>query len=45
MYINQLLQYLLWPVFIIVSWIIIKAALNYYEKKFPEGEQKSEKSS
>jgi len=35
MYIASILQYLIWPVFIIVSWLIIKAALAYYEKKFP----------
>jgi len=35
MYIIAILQYLIWPVFIIVSWLIIKAGLSYYEKKFP----------
>lgn len=35
MYITAILQYLIWPVFIIVSWMIIKAGLSYYEKKFP----------
>jgi hypothetical protein len=35
MYLSAILQYLIWPAFIIVSWLIIKAALSYYEKKFP----------
>jgi hypothetical protein len=35
MYITGILQYLIWPVFIVVSWFIIKAALALYEKKFP----------
>jgi hypothetical protein len=40
MYINGIIQYLIWPVFIIVCWFIIKAGLKIYEKKFPvkEGE-------
>jgi hypothetical protein len=36
MYINQLIVYLVWPVFIIVSWFIIRAVVMLYEKKFPE---------
>jgi hypothetical protein len=36
MYINQMLTYLVWPVFIIASWIIIRALVVLYEKKFPE---------
>jgi hypothetical protein len=35
MYISGILDYLLWPAFIIVSWFVIKAGLNYYEMKFP----------
>jgi hypothetical protein len=35
MYIAGILQYLIWPVFIIITWFVIKAALNYYEKNFP----------
>jgi hypothetical protein len=35
MYITGILQYLIWPAFIIASWFIIKAGLEYYEKKFP----------
>lgn len=34
MYITGLLQYLIWPAFIIISWFIIKAGVSYYEKKF-----------
>jgi hypothetical protein len=40
MYIKEILTYLVWPVFILVSWIIIKSALILYEKKF--GEVKAE---
>jgi len=41
MYITGILQYLIWPVFIIVSWLIIKAGLAYYEKKYPVKEDKN----
>jgi hypothetical protein len=36
MYISGIIQYLIWPVFIIASWFIISAGLKIYEKKFPE---------
>jgi hypothetical protein len=36
MYLKEILQYLIWPVFIILSWVIITFALSVYEKKFPE---------
>jgi hypothetical protein len=36
MYISEILEYLIWPAFIIASWLIIKFALAAYEKKFPE---------
>jgi hypothetical protein len=35
MYITGILQYLIWPAFILISWFIIKAGLSYYEKKYP----------
>jgi hypothetical protein len=35
MYLSGILNYLIWPAFIIVSWFIIKAGLKLYEKKFP----------
>lgn len=35
MYTGEILQYLIWPAFIIVNWFIIRAALKYYEKRFP----------
>ncbi len=38
MYLSELLYYFLWPAFIIVTWFIIKAGLNYYEKRFPAKE-------
>jgi hypothetical protein len=38
MYINEVLQYLIWPGFIVLSWGAIKFALSVYEKKFPEKE-------
>ncbi len=42
MYIPALIQYLLWPAFIIIAWFIIKASLSYYEKKFPFRDQPAE---
>lgn len=42
MYIEQILQYLIWPVFIVISWVTIKFALSRYEKKFPEREEPNE---
>jgi hypothetical protein len=42
MYINQILTYLVWPVFILVSWHIIKSAVVLYNKKFPVTEAKAE---
>ncbi|MBS1231372.1 MAG: hypothetical protein H6R35_210 [Bacteroidetes bacterium] len=35
MYIKGIIDYLIWPAFIIVCWFIIKAGLTYYEKRFP----------
>jgi len=35
MYISQILQYLIWPAFILLSWYAVKYALTAYEKKFP----------
>lgn len=35
MYISEILQYLIWPAFIIISWFIIKTGLKLYEKRFP----------
>ncbi len=35
MYITQILTYLVWPVFILASWIIIKSAVVLYEKRNP----------
>jgi hypothetical protein len=35
MYITGILQYLIWPGFILLSWFIIRLALSAYEKKFP----------
>jgi hypothetical protein len=42
MYINQILTYLVWPVFILVSWLIIKAAVVLYNKKFAVKEAETE---
>jgi uncharacterized membrane protein YGL010W len=44
MYIPQILQYLIWPAFIIISWVVIKIGLSYYEKKFPAENKITEKS-
>jgi len=38
MYISEILEYLIWPGIILVSWFAIKIALSFYEKKFPEKE-------
>lgn len=35
MYLDQLVIYLTWPAFIVISWIIIKSALILYERKYP----------
>jgi hypothetical protein len=34
MYITQILEYLIWPAFILLSWFTVKFALSVYEKKF-----------
>jgi len=36
MYIGGIIQYLIWPAFILLSWFAIRLALSIYEKKFPE---------
>lgn len=36
MYITEILEYLIWPAFIVLCWFAIKFALSYYESKFPE---------
>jgi hypothetical protein len=38
MYLSEILEYLIWPGFILLSWFAIKFALFLYEKKFPEKE-------
>jgi hypothetical protein len=42
MYISEILQYLIWPGFIILCWFVIKFALSAYEKKFPGKEETTE---
>jgi hypothetical protein len=39
MYIGAILEYLIWPGFIFVSWLVIKFSLAAYEKKFPVKEE------
>lgn len=39
MYISGIIKYLIWPLFIFVAWLIIRAGLKYYESKFPENDQ------
>lgn len=39
MYIKEILEYLVWPAFILISWQIIKFSLAAYEKKFPPNEE------
>jgi hypothetical protein len=38
MYIKEILEYLIWPAFIMIAWFSVKFALTAYEKKFPETE-------
>jgi hypothetical protein len=38
MYITGILEYLIWPAFILIAWFAVRFALSAYEKKFPEGE-------
>jgi len=42
MHIAELIQYLIWPAFIAIAWFIIKGALAYYERKFPQENQPAE---
>ena len=44
MYLNAILQYLIWPALIIMSWFVIKYALAFYEKKFPDNPEKTKES-
>ncbi|HUX97453.1 MAG TPA: hypothetical protein VMV47_17090 [Bacteroidales bacterium] len=39
MYITEILEYLIWPAFIVISWFTIKYALSVYDKKYPGQEQ------
>lgn len=41
MYTSEIIQYLIWPVFIIISWFAIKTGLKLYERKFPANEDVS----
>jgi hypothetical protein len=38
MYIGGILEYLIWPAFILIAWFTVKFALSAYEKKFPDKE-------
>jgi hypothetical protein len=38
MYLSGILEYLLWPVFILLVWFGVQIALTAFEKKFPEKE-------
>jgi hypothetical protein len=38
MYASEILEYLLWPAFILIVWLGVQIALTAYEKKFPEKE-------
>lgn len=41
MYTTQIITYLIWPVFILVSWIIIRSAVILYEKRNEAGSEKT----
>lgn len=45
MYITEILTYLIWPVFIIVSWMIIRSAVILYDKKVAESQAEELKGS
>ena len=36
MYISQIAEYLIWPAFILISWMVVNSALKAYDRKFPE---------
>lgn len=38
MYISEIIQYLIWPAFIVLSWYAVRLALSVYVKKFPKEE-------
>lgn len=43
MYITEILEYLIWPAFIVLSWFLVKYALYVYDKKYPgQGQNESE---
>jgi len=42
MYTKEILEYLIWPAFIILCWFVIKFTLSSYEKKFPVIEDSKE---
>jgi hypothetical protein len=35
MYITELLTYMIWPAFIVISWLTVKFVLSAYDKKYP----------
>jgi hypothetical protein len=39
MYTSQILEYLIWPGFILIAWLTVRFALTAYEKKFQGKEQ------
>jgi hypothetical protein len=42
MYISEILKYLIWPAFIVVSWLAVKYALSLYEGKEPVKETEAD---
>lgn len=36
MFLAGIIDYLIWPAFILLSWFAVKIALDIYQKKFPE---------
>jgi hypothetical protein len=36
MYITEILEYLIWPAFIVIAWLSVRFTLAAWEKKFPE---------
>jgi len=42
MYIGEILKYLIWPAFIVVSWFAVKFALSLYESRNTDKEKAEE---
>lgn len=39
MYLTGILEYLIWPAFILIAWFLVRFALSAYDKKYPGQKQ------